>query len=436
MRVDNPVSERIERFPLSNRSGKKRSALSLSIVDAFFWFNVLILPIFDNMSGALFKLKIIGDGSIGSPSQLGRLLATVFVIYLISKLSTKNTQKTAFFVLFYFTLVECVSALFHWEFKPFLYGVVTSSKIVYVVFCILFFVDQVKQKRLTRFELERWLIIYGTVVSVLVLLAYFSGFHIANYSKGIATRGLFVSGNGLGVVMGSCALVLVHQTQKFSFKRLAHILMLLVTTALIGTKGGLIFFLCGLSYLAMKLAKKFPFISLALFSIIAYYVVPPLLEILGSVFENIIYKFNNIDNKWVLLASSRDQFIINAFEQVTWFGFYSIRVLFGAGAFFGYLDPTAFDVTGRKLLENDLFELFFCYGLISAVSYIFMFFYGIYRAFVYGRFFYIALFGLIFLHSITAGHVVFNGTSSIMLAFAIGCICCTSKLPHTLNNYK
>lgn len=421
------MNERFEKLPLVNRSGRKRSVFSLSVVDAFFWFNVLILPIFDNMSGALFKLKIIGDGSIGSPSQLGRLLATIFVIYLISKLSTKNTQKTAIFVLFYFTLIECVSSLFHWEIKAFLYGVITSSKIIYAVFCILFFVDQVKQKRLTRFDLERWLITYGTVVSVLVLLSYFSGFHIANYSKGIATRGLFVSGNGLGVVMGSCALVLVHKTQKFSFKRLAHILMLLATTALIGTKGGLIFFICGLSYLAIKFVKKFPFISLALFSVVAYYIVPLLLEILGSVFENIIYKFNHIDNKWALLASSRDQFIANAFDQVTWSDFYSIRVLFGVGAFFGYLDPTAFYVSGRKLLENDLFELFFCYGLISAISYIFLFFYGMYRAFVYRRFFYIVLFGLIFLHSITAGHVVFNGTSSIMLAFVIGCICCTSK---------
>ncbi|MGR5503033.1 hypothetical protein ACQKP3_20080 [Vibrio sp. DNB22_10_4] len=276
--------------------------------------------------------------------------------------------------------------------------------------------------KLTLGCFERWIVIYGTIVSVLVLLAYISGFHIANYSKGIATRGLFVSGNGLGVVMGSCALVLIHRAKSFGPKTLVHMFLLLFTTALIGTKGGLIFFLTGLLYLSFKGAARYPIFSAIVACIAAYYLVAPALEILGSVFENIIFKFNNIDNKWVLLASSRDQFILDAFQAVTWFDWYSVRFLTGAGAYFGYLDPLANVLTIRKLLENDLFELFFCYGILATVAYVALYFYAIVRAFCYKRFFYIVLFSLIFLHSITAGHVVFNGTSSIMLALVFAAI--------------
>jgi hypothetical protein len=266
------------------------------------------------------------------------------------------------------------------------------------------------------------MVIYGTTVSILVLLAYLSGFHIANYSKGIATRGLFVSGNGLGVVMGSCALVLIHRARSFGLKTLIHIFLLLITTALIGTKGGLIFFFTGLLYLCFKGAVRYPIMSTIVMCFAAYYLVVPVLEILNSVFENIIFKFNNIDNKWVLLASSRDKFIIDAFDVVTWFDWYSIRFLTGVGAYFGYLDPLTNVVAIRKLLENDLFELFFGYGVIAMSAYVALYLYAIFRAFCYKRFFYVVLFSLVFSHSITAGHVVFNGTSSIMLALVFGAI--------------
>ena len=421
---------------MNNTITGKPSQLTISYIDAFLWFNVLILPIFDNASGLLFKLNMIGDGSIGSPSQLGRLIATLCVICLITKYSSKNIQKVAFILFSYFVLVEVASALIHWQLIAFLYGLVSALKVVYAAFCLLFLVDLVSTNKLTQADLERWMIIYGTVICILVLLAYTSGFHIANYSTGIATRGLFISGNGLGVVMGSCALVLIHRIDRFKLKQVFHVLLLLSTTALVGTKGGLIFFLCGLLYLGLKMTRQYPVLTTVFLMIIAYFAIIPLLDILGSVFNNIIYKFNNIDDKWLLLASSRDKFIIEAFEQVTWFGAYSFRFLFGMGAYFGYLDPANSVDSIRKLLENDLFELFFSYGVISSFSYCCLFFYGTFYAFVYKKFFHFFLFSLVFLHSIIAGHIIFNGTSSIMLAFIFAAIFCPKITSSTIRNAR
>ncbi|WP_158074976.1 hypothetical protein, partial [Salinivibrio sp. PR919] len=335
---------------------------------------------------------------------------------------SRTGQRVALCILIYFTFVEWSVALVHWNLNALLFGLITSSKIVYVSFCLILFSELAQRRILSLSCFERWMVIYGTVVSIFVLLAYTSGFHIANYSKGIATRGLFISGNGLGVVIGSCALVLIHRLRSFGIIALFHISLLLVTTALIGTKAALVFSLFSASYLSLKIVSRHPIFFIFTACVFSYYLVSPLLEILNSVFENIIFKFNKIDNKWTLLASSRDVFIIDAFKQVTWNSFYAIRLLTGAGGYFGYLDPLGNFSSMRKLLENDLFELFFCYGLFAVLSYIILYLYGVVKALFYKCFFYFFLFSLIFMHSISAGHVVFNGTSSIMLALTFGAI--------------
>ena len=394
----------------------------LSIITAFLLFNVLVLPVVDNLSGILFKLKILGDSSIGSPSQLGRLVAFVFILYLIFFYLESNSKRLVSIVILYFLSIEWFAALLHLQLLPFLYGAIVSSKIIYTALCAILFVELAKQKLLTHQAFTYWFIFYGTVISLLVLIAYISGFHISNYSKGIATRGLFISGNGLGVVLGSCVLVLIHNIKSFSLFNVCHILLLLLTTALIGTKGALIFLLCGLLYFQLKVIKKHPFISILLVSVVIYSTYDIISTFVSLIFQNIIFKFQSIDDKWLLLASSRDLFIKNAFDVVEWESLYSFRFLFGVGAYFGYLDP--FDNVNnlRKLLENDLFELFFSYGILSAIAYIIVYFWGLLICVRFKLFFYAGLLSLVFLHSITAGHVVFNGTSSIVLAFVIGLI--------------
>jgi hypothetical protein len=106
------------------------------------------------------------------------------------------------------------------------------------------------------------------------------------------------------------------------------------------------------------------------------------------------------------------------------------------GAYFGYLDPANSVDSIRKLLEKDLFELFFYYGVISSFSYCCLFFYGTFYAFVYKKFFHFFLFSLVFLHSIIAGHIIFNGTSSIMLAFIFAAIFCPKITSSTIRNAR
>ncbi|WP_198150208.1 hypothetical protein [Agarivorans gilvus] len=362
---------------VTQKMTNKTFSLKYTYIQIFFFLNIVLLPFFDNISGVLFKLGIMGDGSIGSPSQLGRLLATVFLIYLIFKYC-KNTSKILSIIIFsYFLLVEFSVAVIHRELVPFLYGVVMSSKVIFFFLFIILVKDLAEIKKVDMGVIESWLITYGTLISFLVLISYLSGFHISNYSKGIATRGLFVSGNGLGVVMGSCLLILIHNLKSFNLIKILHISLLFVTTTLIGTKGSMIFSLLALIYFLFRLGFKFPILSTIFVSTFLCYFLFPIVDLLLLVFENIIYKFNNIDNKWVLIASSRDKFILDAFEQVNWLGAYALRFIFGGGGFYAYMNFDSFFVNPRKLLENDIFELFFSYGFISSFSYFLVYAWGL-----------------------------------------------------------
>ncbi|MEQ5635303.1 hypothetical protein AB7315_08645 [Providencia manganoxydans] len=398
---------------------------NVSLIQLFIIYNIIILPIFDNISGALFKLNVITDGGIGSPSQLGRFIAIFFIVFLIFKVCQSNTRKISLFILTYFIITELVISLFHNELMALLYGFVTSLKVAYALLCVLLFTDLVKQNRLNSAMISNYIIIYGTVVSIFVLLSYFSGFHISNYSKGVATRGLFISGNGLGVVIGISSLILIYNTAKFTTLKLLHILLLLLTVALIGTKAALFFLILGISFFLFKTFKKRPFFSvLVLFSTI-YFSFSVLLQNLEMIFENIIFKFENIDDKLLLLASSRDSFILDAFDIVNWNDIYALRFIFGAGAYYAYLDPTTSITTLRKLLENDLFELFFSYGFVLTLLYISLYLIAVGEVLKKTKnYFYLFIFSLVYLHSITVGHVLFNGTSSLMLGLTFSLIFC------------
>lgn len=404
----------------------------ISNLDAFLFLNVFLLPVFDNISGAMFKLGIIGDGSLASPSQIGRFISLIVLVLLIDKNGTRNVKLLSVSLVMCLLLVEMFMSLFHADLMAFIFGVVYSFKVIFCFATAFLLSSAAMNNFITNRQLELWIIRYGYCVSFLVLCSYLSGFHIANYSQGIATRGLFISGNGLGVVLGIACLLRIHVLTHLKILSLLSVLFLLVSTALIGTKASLIFCIISIFFLFKKLICRAPLFTILVVVVFCIYLIIPLIDVLTLVFQNIIYKFDKIDDKWLLLASSRDQFVFDAFRLVDFSGFRALRFVFGAGGFFAYSDFSADGHSLRKFLENDLFELFFSYGIISVLLYFFIFFYGVARAVIGKNYFYLFLLVLVFLHSITVGHVVFNGTSAMMLSFVVGLACSKRRAPVTI----
>jgi hypothetical protein len=407
----------IKSISLKNKIFNKSYSVQLFVL----LFCVFALPIFDVFTGAFFKLNIMAEGALGSPSQLGRLMALAFLIFFIFNSKIENKiKKGIFYFSLYFLLIEIVAAFIHHGLKPFLSGVVFFSKILFCILVYIFLSDWVKKDLVSYDFFFRIVIIYGVILSILLLASFLSGFHISNYGSKFATRGLFASGNGIGITIGVSALLSLYYSH-ISGKNLYFFfgVLMIISTAVIGTKAALLFLLLASIYLTFVSCKKFPLTSIVIGILLFIFVVPTLIEILALVFENIISKFNKIDNKAVLLASSRDVFIRDAFDKLSVDGFSSLKVIFGGGAFYAYESFELSSTFKRKFLENDLFELFFCYGLIPAMGYLLFFSHEIVKGLRKKRFFLSFCLFMIFLHSILAGHVIFNGTSSIMLVFVL-----------------
>jgi hypothetical protein len=390
-----------------------------ALIPCFFFLVTVLLPLVDNMTGALFKLKIMPEGAIGSPSQLARFGLFILVIWLINNAQYYKPLRVLLLTVCYLIFIEAVLAFMHMDLKAFLYGIVFSIKILFAISCYYYVAHWLNfDKDRTVYVINK-VIQYGTVVSLLVLTAYFSGFHIANYQLGLATRGLFISGNGLGIVLGISTIFLVYYNKKITIFTFLHILLLLITTALLGTKASLIFLLVALVLLTVKLTKQSPIVTAIALCLASIYLLVPLIGLLSDVFENIIFKFNNIDDKLHFIASSRDRFIKDAFIQMDVTGFKALRVLFGGGAYYAYADYVSSSLIIRKTLENDLFELFFSYGILTSISYVAIYFFALRESLRRGNKVIAVALSLVFLHSITMGHVLFNGTSAITYALCL-----------------
>ncbi|XPF96128.1 hypothetical protein ACM9HF_09015 [Colwellia sp. RE-S-Sl-9] len=385
----------------------------IPLFSLFFFLVIILLPVVDNLTGALFKLKITSENTIGSPSQIARFILFALVILMLDRAKFRSSLKIIIYAMCYLFLTEVFIACFHMNLKAFISGIIFSIKILFSLSCYYYVANWINYDRTRTIYVIKQLINYGTIVSLLVLTAYFSGFHISNYQIGIATRGLFISGNGLGVVLGVSTILLICFNDKITLRKFFHIVLLIITTALLGTKASLVFLLIALILLAYKLSKQSPIISAVAITILAIYLLPTLISVVSSVFENIIFKFNSIDNKMHFIASSRDTFIRDAFTELNTNGLYSFRVLFGGGAYYAYTDFSSGALLLRKTLENDLFELFFSYGIITVLIYVSVYFFALKKS-LHKKEFAIALtMSLAFFHSITVGHVLFNGTSAI-----------------------
>ena len=150
----------------------------IAVSSLFLFLLLALLPIVDNFTGALFKLKIMSEGAIGSPSQIARFGLFILVIVCLDKLRFHSPMKIILILACYLFFVESFLALFHMHLKAFLYGLVFSIKLLFAVGCYYFIGHWIsKDQRRTQIVIKH-LVNYGLLIAALVLIAYFSGFHI------------------------------------------------------------------------------------------------------------------------------------------------------------------------------------------------------------------------------------------------------------------
>lgn len=378
--------------------------------DLFFFSVFILLPFFDAINGFLVVKGVIASAGIASPSQLGRLLVSILLVYI---LTVKKLSIWPVFLFLYLLIVEVCSGLHHQSQYGFSYGVISAYKLGYLM--LLTLVLKHYAKTIEGFSQLTVYIKYNLIIiSSMLYFSTLTGIGNSTYGFGFGTKSFFASGNGLGLYLGVGTLILIgFKHYKLMTINQKTILFLVFSIALIGSKTALV--LCAINLMCLILISKYRLHFVALFSLFVMFFLPQFIEMFSLVFDVILKRLANSDNILIYLGSGRIDYVTDAFTTFFQVDPTPFRYFFGMGAYTSFQNPLF--VKEFDTLETDLFDLFFMYGLIAVAVFMFMISIVLFNLRKYKIFFLGML--LLSLHSIIAGHVLFNGMSSVAFALFI-----------------
>jgi hypothetical protein len=373
-------------------------------------FVFILLPFFDAINGYLVVKGIIASAGLASPSQLGRLLVSIFLVYLVAvkKLSIWPT-----FLFVYLFIVEVCSGFFHINQYGFSYGVVSAYKLGYLILLTMV-LKHYSQTTEGMNQLGNFFKYNLIIIASMLYFSTITGIGNSTYGFGFGTKSFFASGNGLGLYIGIGTLFLIGlKTYKLVRIEYKTILYIALSIVLIGSKTALVLAL--VSFITIIFLSKYRLIFILLFSSLLILFLPKIIGSLSVIFDVILLRLNNSNNLLIYLGSGRIDYVVEAFDNLFQSDPNALRLVFGMGAFTSFQNPLK--VTVFDTLETDLFDLFFMYGFLSVICFITIVCYVLYKL----RKFKILFIGMLLLslHSIIAGHVLFNGMSSVCFALFI-----------------
>jgi hypothetical protein len=369
-------------------------------------------PLIDALNGFMIFNHMIGEGGLGSPTQIFRLISLVCMLFYV--LNEKNLYVFLITVAS-FMLIEYSSYLRSNNTHAFFMGMMYSFKIVYA---LLFFLTIEKLLKNYHFLLILRFFRDGALLYVLILFASsIMGIDSPTYSHGtFGSKGLFASGNGLSIFLGTASvLAIYYYSQRGGIKNFVIFFILLVGTVFVGTKAS-IFFACAdllLLFYFSPLRWKYSISGVLCVIVLLYY--GTILEYFGVIFDVIIFRYEHSDSLFSFLASNRDNYVISALNEFNIDGVNLLRLFIGAGVFISFRN---YEQSGLvyDTLENDFFDIFFSYGLLGLLLYTMFILKGYFWLINKRNLILFVAWSAIVFYSLFAGHVVFNAMSNVALA--------------------
>ena len=385
----------------------------------------LLLPFFDMLNGFLVVRGYLPEGFVGSPSQIGRLFATTLLLGV-----SFGKKITHFYVMIFMLLlvIETISAFYHQRIVGLLFGYVTASKILYMY---LLFIT-LRRYAVNYFEdICKFIKFNVNLISSSIVFGFITGLGNSTYGWGFGTKGFFSSGNGLGIYLGVATIVLVALRH---YRFYPHTNMLTYSLSglaliLVGTKAALLLFVT--LFIIIVLQSRFRLMIFPAFLGFFIYVWDLIVASANLFFDIIILRYQKSESLLKYLLSSRDNYVLDAFSQIFQQDIGVLRWIFGAGSFVSFQHPKL--AYSYDTLEMDLVDILFMYGIMGVVTYLALIFYGLVLNF---RRPYMNIgFFMLSLHSIIAGHVIFNGMSNtlfiVLLVFGV-----TIKSNYDIKNHN
>lgn len=388
--------------------------MKISVSHLFLGSLFYLAPIFDCLTGLLVLGGTLREGAAGSPSQLFRFILMFGMFFYLIPYKKYFFLTTLLF--FYFLLVEAVGFIFHKSLYGVVVGIVYSSKIVYLTMIFFIFKSLINNNSISYDQLTKYLK-NGVFISSLLLIAPFIfGLGFNTYVEGtFGVKGFFSSGNGLGVFLG-CGLLFMSYSLKSDKSNygILKTIIVLFATLIVGSKTTIICVGVSLIYLMFFVFNKKTSLTIALLvTIFVFYYFPLIKSGLETVFDVVLFRFKNSDSFLTFLMSQRDVYFRDAITNLETNGVYALRLITGLGALISFRSPHV-NFDSIDTLESDLTDLIFTYGIISVLVYLGWAIYLHYQ-YISKRLFFGIIFTLLILHSVLAGHILFNGMSGVLL---------------------
>lgn len=378
-----------------------------------------ISPLIDALSGYLILSEILPSGGAGSPSQLFRLTIISLSIFILLK--NRKYFYIAMFSIFYIILIESIFFNIHTSIFGYIIGVIYGSKLIYLLLLFLTLYYLYRNNEIDFNSLLKYIQKYVLVMALLLIIPFSLGIGFNTYYEGtFGTKGFFAAGNGLGIFMGVGIMLSVYYWQYTRSKySLLISIIIIFATVIIGTKTAFIFSLTGLLSIVLYLKSRYIsyFILVTVTTLIIFYY-QEITDSLEIIFDVIFLRLQNNDSFISFLMSNRDVYFQDAISSICYDGMYILRLVFGFGVYVSFRDPLS-TLQGMDTLESDFADIFFMYGLLVLFMYIFILIKINIRFLLKKQFFLGLVFLMLSLHSLLAGHVLFNGMSGLMLPFLI-----------------
>ncbi|MBB5636589.1 hypothetical protein HDE68_002490 [Pedobacter cryoconitis] len=390
------------------------------ILDKVFLFVIVILvPIFDSATGFLVRGETMStsSGGLGTPSQLIR-----FVIIGLSILLIKSKSRYIILLLasLYLIIIESGSFIAHGSLQGYLIGVVFAYKFIFSTF-VFFALDKVfKDLNYTEKDIIKFIYKSLLVLCISFVLGDVIALKVGISESFFRSSGLFSSGNGLGVLLGVCSMIMLYGSRMGYLNRRIHkviYLLNLFCLLLISTKASGIFLVINLAFIIGKLPVYYKILVGIIVTIVLVVFYTEIINILSVAFELVIFRFENKSSWMNFIFSAREDYIDNAFNSFNQSGWKVFRIIFGAGSFLSYELPSDFTMK-YKMMEMDSFDTFFMYGVLGMMVYLYLMFYCIIGAYRKNKMLGVTTIAL-FLHSMVAGHTMYNGLSAMGVVFMI-----------------
>lgn len=391
-------------------------AFRTSIITFTLFLVFLLNPFADALTGYFVGKGIMSENAAFSPSQIFRLFLTVILFVQL-----KHKQKFYFFLItvVYLLIIEFTSFLLHQYPLGLLTGIISSYKLS---FCLLFYLvinRYVQSRNVEVLDIIHYFILSATIYAGIILLSNILGINFDVYGDGLGSKGIFTSGNGLGIFIGVAGLFSLYTyfstKQKKEIIRLFLFLYVLVNLL---SKAAIILTLAIILISFFYAKKVYKIITIIGVIALLLYYNSYIIELITTATSVVTYRYEHADSLRHFLLSGRVEYLDYAFEQYSLDGLLLLRLFFGMGYFVSFRNPFAnsFWNESSSFLECESFDIFFMYGLWGLFLYISLFVYGLKKAMQikgkYALIFKIAWI-VIYFHSAFAGHVLFNGMSII-----------------------